>query len=508
MSKRSRKEILQSSASPSRAKKAHTSTPPLPLHLPLSVAELRLFRFSRTGLLGPALSSATEVCALLAGVQAQEKNACLVALFNRLVVPGERPKGSMAGALESQFFAQEEGVAPPLIRTWSCRHTLHLLCPADLPLAAAGMSAAMGSGAPGKLSLSEEEYAEAAEEAALLLKTSGGFLRKDEFSSHSWAANNPPKHPSLETLLCYTGPVHALIAQGRAVRLDTLATPGRITFAPLPLPGSDKVVRGKGIEKRGEGRETDGDSPLLALTLRYFSGYGPATLADLRHWSGLPAREARLQLDSLLADGRLVTLSRNFPSPEEEAGGIGGGSKTLASSHVIYYAPPGLAAAAAAFAARSPSLRPPSRVRLLHHFDPVVLAYAAKEEWFASPSSIKKVWKSAARVEGVVVDFGSGGLLVGIWNYTLKKSKGSSSFWVSAELFLGDDEGREIGAGSRRGKGKGKEAMGGRNCKRGGVPEPALAAAVVAEAERIGRDLFGAEDFLGVQWMEDLNKKT
>jgi hypothetical protein len=45
------------------------------------------------------------------------------------------------------------------------------------------------------------------------------------------------------------------------------------------------------------------DEALAELTVRYFSSHGPATVADFRWWSSLPATEARLGLEA--ADSRL-----------------------------------------------------------------------------------------------------------------------------------------------------------------------------------------------------------
>jgi len=66
----------------------------------------------------------------------------------------------------------------------------------------------------------------------------------------------------------------------------------------------------------------DADLALAALARRYLAGYGPATVADLASWSGLPlgtARQGLAAAGSLEADGDLLALPGTLDAPAPPA---------------------------------------------------------------------------------------------------------------------------------------------------------------------------------------------
>lgn len=123
---------------------------------------------------------------------------------------------------------------------------------------------------------------------------------------------------------------------------------------------------------------------LADFMLRYFQYYGPASLADFSHWSGLSQKAARGCLDSL--KDRLQVYGHAgreyyLHGPWHEVAG--------------------------------------DAVYLLGKFDPLFVSYRHKD-WIIPDKLQKRVWRNAGWVEGVVID---GGKAVGTWRHTLKGKK-------------------------------------------------------------------------------------
>ena len=122
------------------------------------------------------------------------------------------------------------------------------------------------------------------------------------------------------------------------------------------------------------------------VMLRYFAHYGPATILDFRHWSGLSAGEtkatfARIEnlLSSVACDGRTYYTHGEAPASDV----------------------------------------PQDRLFLLGKFDPLFVSYAHKD-WIATEAQAKAVWRSAARVEAVVLE---GARILGTWRHEMKGRK-------------------------------------------------------------------------------------
>lgn len=119
---------------------------------------------------------------------------------------------------------------------------------------------------------------------------------------------------------------------------------------------------------------------------RYFRHYGPATVADFCHWSGLPQGVAktafghiRHQLTEYHHDGKSY-----FALGEIDENAI---------RH--------------------------DKLFLLGKFDPFFVSYRHKE-WIATEQQVRAIWQSAARVEAVILE---GTELLGTWRHTLKGKK-------------------------------------------------------------------------------------
>ncbi|HHG84167.1 MAG TPA: hypothetical protein ENJ82_05395, partial [Bacteroidetes bacterium] len=125
------------------------------------------------------------------------------------------------------------------------------------------------------------------------------------------------------------------------------------------------------------------------VMLEYFRNYGPASFKDFCHWRGVSQTIARPWLASLHA--KLAVLphkSGDLFLPETDF-----------SAYQDW----------AATAADLPAL-------LLYRFDPMVLAHKDKS-WLVNLKDYKQVWRKAAHVEGVVLQYGE---TIGVWKFQRK----------------------------------------------------------------------------------------
>ena len=158
-------------------------------------------------------------------------------------------------------------------------------------------------------------------------------------------------------------------------------------FFGLPEKPGIKTFVGRGSIHREPWQEdaARAEEARRDLMLRYFRHYGPATLADFRHWSGLPAGASRRCLEALKERFAVHShAGREYYSCPEPEG--------VAQSSDVF---------------------------LLGKFDPLFVSYKHKD-WIIPAGLEKQVWRSAGWVEAVVIE-GSGA--VGTWRHTLKGSK-------------------------------------------------------------------------------------
>lgn len=119
--------------------------------------------------------------------------------------------------------------------------------------------------------------------------------------------------------------------------------------------------------------------------LRYFQYYGPATLMDFCHWSGLPQSVAKNCLNAV--KDKLTTHAYEG----REYFTHGDLDSETSNSNVL----------------------------LLGKFDPLFVSYRHKE-WIIPTKLHKQVWRTAGWVEAVIVD---GDKAVGTWRHNLKGQK-------------------------------------------------------------------------------------
>ncbi|HTQ85842.1 MAG TPA: winged helix DNA-binding domain-containing protein [Candidatus Solibacter sp.] len=124
------------------------------------------------------------------------------------------------------------------------------------------------------------------------------------------------------------------------------------------------------------------------LLRKYLRAYGPATLRDFSHWSGIPVNEAREPWEASAGERVQVKVEGREASVLRED------LRELRAREVMG-----------------------QRVCLLAAFDPYVLAHAQKEH-LVHPRSYKRVFRSLGWVAPVVL---VGGSIAGTWTHRLRR---------------------------------------------------------------------------------------
>jgi hypothetical protein len=191
-----------------------------------------------------------------------------------------RTRGSTAAQVDGLL---DDGT---LLRTWTCRGTLHLVAREDHPWLL-GLTAPVAATANARR-LRQEGVDEAAAERGVATIVAAlaehGPLTRSALGEHLARAGVPTAGQALVHLLLLTGlrgltvrgPVTSPADQAYALTEDWLGTP-----PPGPLTGDAR------------------DVALGELARRYLTGHGPATPADLATWSGLGLRDARRGLERI-----------------------------------------------------------------------------------------------------------------------------------------------------------------------------------------------------------------
>jgi winged helix DNA-binding protein len=290
--------------------------------------------------------SPAEVLAHLLAVQAQDLGAARLALR-------ARSRGLTAATFDAAL-----GDGGDLCVTWLMRGTLHLVRRDDH----AWLNALT---APTRLAtsrrrLGQERVSPAAAERAVALV------------ERALSDDGPQTRAELGAVLAH----HGIRSEGQALPhlLMLAALRGVCVLGPIRADGRQAFALARDhVGPPGPAIAREGALALLAR--RYLAAHGPATVADLAAWSGLPLRDARAGLAAIA--GALVDH--------------GDGHVALADA---------------------PSGRRTTGARLLGAFDPALLGYA-RRDWLVDAADARRVHPGGGVLRPVAL---AGGRAVATWS--------------------------------------------------------------------------------------------
>ena len=327
---------------------------------------LRWFRFQRSGLATPFESEA-ECAAALFGVQAQILPSSAISLWNR---------SSLQSYEEFQTKLWEER---QLLKLWGQRGTLHLYNVDDWPLltAARRLKRSYWAKQWEKAGREEEDFRTLVSRLDALALELGILDRKD--------VKNALDDIDSEWLSSWGGIFTELVREGQMCHAPPVGSRGQFAHRSHWVP--ELAWNEPGIEEAN-----------IELARRYIRAHGPCNVRDLAHWRGASLGDARRWWDVL--EDECFEVDQH-------------GNRLLIEDKTAWEE------------AEAPGDDWP--MRLLHRFDPLVLAHKEKS-WLLDMKYYKLVWRKAAHVEPVVmVD----GRLVANWKY----KRSGRKFHVQVEAF-------------------------------------------------------------------------
>jgi len=221
--------------------------------------DIALARLVAQRLVGPPLASPRAVVAHLTALQAQDEPGALLSVALRC--------GGTRDDVRAAFDAGD------LARTWPMRGTLHTVVADDLPWLVDLMTARPRAAAARRrvqLGLSEDDVERATDLAVAAL---AGHPRTRAEILGVWAAEGLPTE---------AGRGYHLLAE--------LSQRGLVCLGPYRDGEQAFALVAEHVRAP---RRLEGDEALAELALRFLRGHGPATVADLARWTGLPLGEVR-----------------------------------------------------------------------------------------------------------------------------------------------------------------------------------------------------------------------
>lgn len=320
----------------------------------LTASEIVFHRLARNGLAAP-FAQPLDCVRALAGIQSQFQQWAEVSIMNRC------PAAATHGLAD--LYARHD-----ILNLWGQRHTLHMYVREDWD--------AVGDIYEPQLSGKNFAHRRFPEDFAhLQARIADALAENHALPKADVRAMVAERLGDRVTDADYADNLLIHLCCLRGIFFGLPEKPGIKTF----------VGRGKICAEPRREDETRAARSLESFMLRYFQYYGPATLADFCHWSGLSAQPARRCLDSLrdgltaYAHGGREYYTHGEPLAEPDETGV----------------------------------------LLPGKFDPLFVSYRHKD-WAVPPAHEKRVWRSAGWVEAIVLD---GPQAVGTWRHTLKGSK-------------------------------------------------------------------------------------
>jgi hypothetical protein len=229
-----------------------------------TASEPGLLRLVGQRIAGPPHPAAVDAVRRLTAVQAQDLPGAVASVALRT---GSRLRKEVESALD----------AGEVVRSWPMRGTLHLTAAEDLPWLLELL-------APRVLAGRGRRWAQ------LGLTDSDAALARDVVVAALSGSRRLGRTPLLAAMT--EGGVDTAGQRGYHL-LGYLAQTGTLCLGPTA--GSEQlfVLLDEWVPAP---RRLDREEALAELALRYFTGHGPATVADLARWAGLPLRDVRAGL--------------------------------------------------------------------------------------------------------------------------------------------------------------------------------------------------------------------
>lgn len=312
--------------------------------------DLAVHRLSSQGLAQIVATNAAEVAQALGALQGQDYAGAKWSF-------GLRLPGSTDDSIEAAI-AQKR-----VVRTWALRGTLHFVAPADIDW----LLALIG---PRVIATNARRYRELALDEATLARSNdilAAALSGRELDRNDLLARLTAAGISVEgqrgVYMLQRASLDGLIAQ--SVTRHNRA----VFFSLVDLPARRPTLA----------RE----EAIAEIVLRYFTGHGPATIADFVWWSGLNATDARAGLEA--AGARLAEVHLDGTS---------------------YY-----------FSPETISIAPVRPVVLLPGFDELLVGYRDRSASIAAEHHAR--WSQGnAMFSPTIIDRGRA---LGLWKRTIKK---------------------------------------------------------------------------------------
>lgn len=238
-----------------------------------------------------------DVVAWLGAVQAQDYLGALWAV-------GLRTPGATEHTIE-QALAEKT-----IVRTWPMRGTIHFVAALDVRWMLELL-------APRVVQRSKPRYTQLGLDEAVLARSAAVIASALQGGKQ---LSRPALYQLLEREHIETGASRGLHILGRLAHDGLICFGARAGKQPTFTLLDEWVPGAKSLPY---------DEALATLTLRYFTGHGPATLQDFMWWSGLTATEAKAglaatlpQLEREMIDGQDYYVARSVPAGPIESSSV------------------------------------------------------------------------------------------------------------------------------------------------------------------------------------------
>jgi hypothetical protein len=257
------------------------------------IAHTRLYN---QHLAGTRFEKPEEAVAWLGALQAQDYPGALWTI-------GLRMQNATAAAIERAIADKK------IVRTWPMRGTLHFVAPADVRWMLKLLT-------PRVIANSARRYAQLALYDTIFASSQELFAK----ALHALRGDHQLTRPQMMSVLEQAG-IATANQRGYHI-LGWLAQTGLICFGPMQGKQPTFVLLDEWVPA---GKNFTRDESLAELTIRYFTGHGPATLQDFMWWSGLVASDARAGLAMVKAQlaheevaGQTYWMAQTMPTRQNQ----------------------------------------------------------------------------------------------------------------------------------------------------------------------------------------------